>query len=229
MSTETKHRLGITSTCNYGKVEEKSEYHDMRDKVGKNILDYRISKIKCQLKSNDCIYGIQFIYRNINTNEEVALIDVKPRELDLIEQEMNFGFEEIIDLRTWVSNDEIKLIGFEVTTNRGHSQKFGYGNDEELRKIPDLEDKEQTIVGFGVTADEKNGVTSLFAYFMNKRTYAFYLFSGIFSLRIKIKDEEFKKKIESKLSNMNEKNKILYRVCSLPDNQFFNIIKYTLS
>ena len=228
MSTETKHKLGILSTCNYGRVEENSKYYDIRDEVGKNILDYRITKIKCQLKSNDCIYGIQFIYRNINTNEEVTLINVKSKELDLIEQEMNFGLEEIIDLRIWIS-DEIKLIGFEVTTNRGHNQKFGFGKDEELRKCPDLEDQEQTIVGFGVTADDKNGVTSLYAYYINKRTYAFYIYSGVFSLRIKIQDEEFKKKIESKISKMSEKNKILYRVCSLPDNQFFNIIKYALS
>ena len=200
----------------------------MRNEVGKNILNYRITKIKCQLKSNDSIYGIQFIYRNINTNKEETLINVKSKELDLIEQEMSFGFEEIVDLRTWLS-DEIKLIGFEVTTNRGRQKKFGFGNDEQLRICPDFENNDQTIVGFGVAADDKNGVTSLYAYYLNKRTYAFYIYSGVFSLRIKIKDEEFKKKIESKISNMSEKNKILYRVCSLPDNQFFNIIKYALS
>ncbi len=228
MSNETKHKLGILSTCNYGKVEENSNYYDMRNEVGKNILNYRITKIKCQLKSNDSIYGIQFIYRNINTNKEETLINVKSKELDLIEQEMSFGFEEIVDLRTWLS-DEIKLIGFEVTTNRGRQKKFGFGNDEQLRICPDFENNDQTIVGFGVAADDKNGVTSLYAYYLNKRTYAFYIYSGVFSLRIKIKDEEFKKKIESKISNMSEKNKILYRVCSLPDNQFFNIIKYALS
>ena len=228
MSNETKHKLGILSTCNYGKVEENSNYYDMRNEVGKNILNYRITKIKCQLKSNDSIYGIQFIYRNINTNKEETLINVKSKELDLIEQEMSFGFEEIVDLRTWLS-DEIKLIGFEVTTNRGRQKKFGFGNDEQLRICPDFENNDQTIVGFGVAADDKNGVTSLYAYYLNKRTYAFYIYSGVFSLRIKIKDEEFKKKIESKISNMSEKNKILYRVCSLPDNQFFNVIKYALS
>ena len=228
MSTEIKNKLGITATCNYGKVEENSNYYDMRNEVGKNILNYRITKIKCQLKSNDSIYGIQFIYRNINTNKEETLINVKSKELDLIEQEMSFGFEEIVDLRTWLS-DEIKLIGFEVTTNRGRQKKFGFGNDEQLRICPDFENNDQTIVGFGVAADDKNGVTSLYAYYLNKRTYAFYIYSGVFSLRIKIKDEEFKKKIESKISNMSEKNKILYRVCSLPDNQFFNIIKYALS
>ena len=228
MSSEVKKPLGIKSTCLYGKVEENSKYYDVRDEVGKSLLDYRLVKIKCQIKSNDSIYGIQFIYRNINSLKEVTLINVKSREFGLIEQEMDFGIEEIVGLRTWVS-DDIKLIGFEVTTNRGKVKKFGYGNDEELRIIPDFENNDNTIVGFCVTADDKNGVTSLFAYYLNKKTYAFYIYSGVFSLRIKVKNEEFKKKFESKLPSMDEKNRILYRICCLPDNQFFNIIKYALS
>ena len=113
-----KQSLGVVSTCIFGKVEEFSKYYDVKDEVGKSILDYRLTKIKCQLKSNDSIYGIQFYYRNINTGKEVALINVKAKETDLIEQEMTFGVEEIVDFRSWLS-DEIKLIGFEVTTNRG--------------------------------------------------------------------------------------------------------------
>ena len=59
---------------------------------------------------------------------------MKSKEFDLIDQEMTFTLEDIIDLRAWVS-DNISLIGFEVTTNKRRSQKFGYGNNEELRKI----------------------------------------------------------------------------------------------
>ena len=116
-----KQSIGVMSTCNFGTVEEFSKYYDMKDEVGKSILDYRLTKIKCQLKSNDSIYGIQFYYRNINTGKEVALINVKAKETDLIEQEMAFGVEELVDFRTWLSDDN-KLIGFEVTTNKGRSQ-----------------------------------------------------------------------------------------------------------
>ena len=231
MSSQRNQDLIMTSTCIFGRSNnENSKVYDVRDKVGKKILDYRLIKIKCQLKSNDCIYGIQFIYRNINTNKEETLIDVEPKDLDLsnlIEQEMDFDLEEIVDLRTWLS-EEIKLIGFEVTTNRGRSQKFGFGNDEELRKCPIFDGGENCIVGFGVIAEEKIGITGIYAYFLRKKLYAFYCYSGVFKLRIKMKNEEYNKKIESKIGNMNEKNKILYKICSLPDNQFFNIIKYAL-
>ena len=232
MSSQKNQDLVITSTCIFGRNNnnEFSKIYDIRDKVGKKILDYRLIKIKCQLKSNDCIYGIQFIYRNINTNKEETLINVEPKDLDLsnlIEQEMDFGLEEIVDFRTWLS-EETKLIGFEVTTNRGRTQKFGFGNDEELRKCPNFESKDNCIVGFGVVAEEKNGIVGIYAYFVRKKLYAFYSYNGVFKLRIKIKNEEYKKQIESKISNLSDKNKILYKVCSLPDNQFFNIIKYTL-
>lgn len=228
MSTEKNSYLKIRTTCNYGKVNENSKSYDVCDEIdGEYLLNYRISKIICQIKSNESIYGIKFIYRNINDGKEMALINVKSKEFDLIEQEMTFTLEEIVDLRVWVSED-IRLIGFEVTTNKGRSQKFGYGNNEELRKIHEFENKENNIVGFNVTADDINGVTALYAYYLNKRTYAFYIYSGVFSLRIKVKDAKYRKMIEQKLPKMSEKNKILYRICCLPDNQFFQAIKYTL-
>ena len=228
MSTINDSEVIIKTTCNYGKINENSKSYDVCDEIGgENLLNYKIYKIICQIKSNESIHGIKFIYRNINDGKEVTLINVKSKEFDLIEQEMTFTLEDIIDLRTWVS-DNISLSGFEVTTNKGRSQKFGYGNDEDLRKIYEFENKENNVVGFNVTADDSNGVTALYAYYLNKRTYAFVLYSGIFSLRIKVKDEKYRKKIKNKLSKMSEKSKILYRICCLPDNQFFQVIKYTL-
>ena len=231
MSSQRNQDLIITSTCIFGRSNnENSKIYDVRDKVGRKILDYRLIKIKCQLKSNDCIYGIQFIYRNINTNKEETLINVESKDLDLsnlVEQEMDFGLEEIVDLRVWLS-EEAKLIGFEVTTNRGRIQKFGFGNEEELRKCPNFDNNENCIVGFGVIAEEKNGIVGMYAYFVKRKLYAFYSYIGVFKLRIKIKNEEYRKQIESRESNLNDKNRILYKVCSLPDNQFFNIIKYTI-
>ena len=69
--------IPIFETCNYGTVFDENEYHDIKDKLGNNLLDYKITKIRCQLKSNTNIQGIQFFYKNINTGEEKALIDIK--------------------------------------------------------------------------------------------------------------------------------------------------------
>ena len=217
--------IKILISCNYGTVTKENVYHDIKDKLGDHFLDYKITKIKCQLISNKGIAGIQFFYKNINTCEEKALIDVKNYG-DFIEQEMILNNEDIINLKVFLK-DSI-LIGFEVVTNKNRSKKFGYGNDEDLVQVPDLQNLDKIIVGFGVCFDKEIGVTSLYCYFSSKRDYVFHLYTGILSLKIKLKDSKFKEEVNKKLSKMSDKNKLLYRICSLPDNLYFNVIKYTL-
>ena len=225
MSEEEK-TISLEPTCIYGTVAESTNY-DMKDILGSKLLDHRLTKIKCFLKSNTSIYGIQFTYRNINDCKETTFIDVKSNEKDLIEQEMDLNNEEIKDLRVWL-NDDINLIGFEVVTSKGRIQKFGYGNEEQLIKISDFEEESRVIVGFGCYADEKSGVTAIYAYYISKKQYISVCYGGIFSLRISLKDPKYKEKMDQKLDKMSEKNKILYKICQLPDNQFFNIIKYSI-
>jgi len=215
----------IILSCNYG-TDEDSTHFNTYDKLGDKLLDYKLKKIKCQLISNKSIAGIQFIYKNINNSQEIALIDIKPSEKDLIEQEMVLNNEYIINLKVFLK--DIKLIGFEVTTNRNHSKKFGYGNDEELIKISDLENLDNVIVGFGVCYGKELGVSSLYFYYMKRLDYSLQLYSGVLSLKVKLKEKDFREKIEEKLDKMSKKNKLFYRICSLPDNLYFGIIKYAL-
>ena len=216
----------IILSCNYGTFGDDSTHFNTYDKLGDILLDYKLIKIKCQLISNKSIAGIQFIYRNINDGQEIALIDIKSSEKDLIEQEMVLNNENIIDLKVFLR--EVKLVGFEVTTNRNHSKKFGYGNDEELIKISDLENLDNVVVGFGVCYGKELGVSSLYFYYMKRLDYVLQIYSGVLSLKVKLKDKDFRQKVEEKLSKMSEKNKLFYRICSLPDNLYFGIIKYSL-
>ena len=215
-----------TVTCNYGYVSENADLYDMKTILNTKMMDYKLSKIKCQLKSNIGIYGIQFIYRNLIDGKETEIINIQPKEKDLIEQEFDLCGEHIIDMNIWLNN-EIILIGFEIITNKKRVQKFGYGNDEELIKIPDLKDLDKIIIGFGVNAFERNWISSIYGYYVNKNTYFSNLYKGILYLREKSKNPEYNEKIKKKLNNMNKKNQILYRICSLPQNHFFNIMKYT--
>ena len=50
---------------------------------------------------------------------------------------------------------------------------------------------------------------------------------GFFELRKKLKHSDFKKNIESKLSELDISNQIVFRVCCLEDSEVFNgIIKF---
>ena len=67
-------------------------------------------------------------------------------------------------------------------------------------------------------------------YHMDKRTYGFYIYKEIFMLRSKVRNDKNKNEMGKKTDKMNDiKKKILFKICTLPDNQFFNIIKFTLS
>ena len=227
MSTNNKHILEIESSCLFGKKGIDSKMYDIRDIVGRAILDYELIKIKCQIKSGKGIYGLQLIYRNIITKEQKTLINITSSESDLILQEMELESEQILDIKFWL-NDEVQLIGFEVITNLKRFQKFGYGNDEQLVRCHELKNKNRVIVGFGIIEDKGNGIMGMILHHINKKTYSFYLHQGIFGLRIKVKNNDFRNDKNKKIDNMDKNNKLLYKVCCLPDNQFFNIIKFTL-
>lgn len=225
-----KKLINIYPTCLYGTSdEENSKRYDMVDILKENLLDYRLTKIKCFLKSNsNSIYGIQITCKNRNDGTEINVIDVNSNGQDLIEQEFILPYSsEINNMNVWLDKD-CKSIGFEVITRKKIFKKFGYGNDEELIKVPDFEKLDQVIVGFGCCADETNGVIGIYAYYMNRKIYISNIYDGIFSLRNKIKDPKFKGKTEQNLKMMSEKNRLLFRICQLPDNLFFSVIKYSI-
>jgi len=219
--------IPITDSCIYGSVTNQN-YLEIKTILGDKILDYKLKKIICQLKSNTCIVGIKFIYRNLDTGEDKALIDITSNLNDLIETDFDLNNEEVKDMKVWLNHD-IRLIGFEITTNKNRSKKFGYGNDEQLVKISDFENGDQIIVGFGCYSDDNFGISAIYGQYINKKKYVSIIYSGIFSLRHIIKNYEYKQKIEKKLKNMEENKQILYRICQMPDNQFFNIIKYSIA
>ena len=224
-------KINLIYSVLFGSKEKDSKIYTFNNIKDNDILNYRLTKIKCQIKSNEGIYGIQIIYQNLISLEEDTLINIKSDLPDLIEQEMTFNYEQILDIKFWL-NDDIKLIGFEVITSKGRFKKFGYGNDNQLRLCPELSNKERAVVKFTIFEKEKNGITGITLYHMDKKTHAFYIYRGLFALRIKLKNVKNKNDLEKKFleNKISEpKNKLLFKICCLPDNQFFNIIKYALN
>ena len=224
-----KDQIKLCHSCLFGKTESDSKVHNMGTIVGKDILNYRITQIKCQIKSNEGIFGIQLKYKNLITEEQKILINIISKEPNLIEQEITLNYEQISDVKFW-ENDDNKLIGFEICTNSGRFQKFGYGKDEQLKYCHEIKNKERVVVGFNIIESEKNGIIAMSLYHMDKRTYGFYIYKEIFMLRSKVRNDKNKNEMGKKTDKMNDiKKKILFKICALPDNQFFNIIKFTLS
>lgn len=221
--------IEMNITCMYGSSMENSTYQNAKNNSKDTILNYSLCKIRCQLCQNH-IVGLQFFYKNRTDGSEAIFLNVEPpkEKKDIIEQEMDFSsFENIIDVRVWLK--DVKLIGFEIETSKGRIQKFGYGDDNDLIRICDFENKDMAVVSFGTNSDDKEGVTGLEMNFLEKKKYLIVLYSGFSILRFKLRNEEFKKNIQNKISTMEQRLQILYRTCLLPDNSYFGVMKFALS
>ena len=165
--SEIDNSIKIETTCAYGTIQDFSTRYDIFEILGNELLHNRLTKIKCFLKSNS-IYGLQFTYKN-KIDAKETIIDLNSKEKDLIEKEMDINDdEEIIDFNVWLDYD-IKLIGFEITTSKNRKQKFGYGNDYELIRAAEFENRDKIILGFAIFADKTDGVTDIMAYYINKK------------------------------------------------------------
>ena len=197
------------------------------DKIGEEkILNYKIHKIICKYVSNKYIASLKIIYKNRNDGKEITLLETPCDQNDLIESEPFelFEFEEIILVRVWIETNK-RLLGFEIKTNKDRIKKFGYGNDNNLIKIDELENQNKIVIGFGVYACSELGVTGLFCYYIGKKLHSLALNSGMFYLRVKIK----KKQIDVNVSKKNDEQMYtLKRVCELADVLFFEVASFVV-
>ena len=220
------HFVEILKTNTFGLIQLSSKFHGMQP-IETKLLSYYISKIKVELKSNQYITGIYVTFTNRTDNTKLDVINIPSKKKTNLEQDFSLDSTEFIsDVRVWVKE---RLTGFEITTNKGKTQKFGYGEDDSLVRIPELIGGDQVIVGFEVCADEKDGMTGMACYYLSKNKYSTVLHTGLIYLKIKLKDEEFKKKIEKKVANLSDEYKTLFHACLLPDNTFFEVMKYVVT
>ena len=71
--------------------------------------------------------------------------------------------------------------------------------------------------------------SSIGCYYLNKTFFSLILYSGILYLRIRLKDEKFKNEIEKKLDKLDKPYVALFKMCLLPNIQFYGVLKYSLS
>ena len=217
------------------KDETTLEYNVCQKIKEEKILNYKIHKIICKYVSNKYIASLKLIYKDRNNGEEITLLETPSEGDNLIEPDP-FEFyetEEIISIRVWVEDNK-RLIGFEIETNKGRINKFGCGENDTLIKIDDFERedkdnkkiiKDKIVIGFGVNACAKSGVTGLYCYYISKTLYALALGSGILYLRNKIKNGNMKVNISKE---ENEQMYALQKTCNSSNVIFFEIVKYAV-
>ena len=216
----------IKKTYCYGSINENTLTFDDQEFFDTLIIFYKLHKIKCYTKYNSGIAGIEIAYKNINTGEEQTTINIKQKEKSkdkFIEQEFNFEpTEYIIKFILWTGDS---LNGFEITTNKKRSQRFGKDSGYQ-KEIDELTISKSIILGFFIKYDTKNGVTGIGFYYMNLKIFWLLHVNGLFQLRAKIKNKNFKKETERKINYKEIPFKYVYYTCLLPDVAFYGVVKY---
>ena len=85
------------------------------------------------------------------------------------------------------------------------------------------------VVGFYGKFDYNIGVTGIGFYYISRKKYSFFLFSGLFCLRAKVQNKQFRESIEKNFANLDYESKALFNTSLLPKNTFMEILKYIVN
>ena len=221
-----KKLVDYQATPNYGLITENSILLDDLQIFKEFLISYRIHRIRCWQNKQLGIIGIQLYYKDRDTNEEIISINkVKNADSTLIEFNLN-PLEYITGLTIYKTD---LLNGFSIITNKKREKLFGYDIGEQIIPESFEEEGKNVILGFFFTFEQNLVISSIGCYYLNRVFFSLILYSGILYLRIKLKDEGFRKEIENKLDKLEIPDIALYKICLLPNIQFYGVLKYTLS
>ena len=219
----------IENTSNFGLLKENIQYFDEDKYLGPYLLNYKLHKIRCLYEKKVGICGLQIFYVDRMTSQEIKTIDIGKNNINenIEEQIIILDSNEMINRITiWLCE---QFRGFEVITNKNKKQRFGWCEEgKECKKI-DLDEFYQNnnyLVGFYGSFHKIEGILNMGFYYVKEKSFYLFSFLGMFSLRVKLKNEEFKKNIFDNIEKYKFSDQTLLKVCTLPDNQFFGIIKF---
>ena len=221
--------ITIENTMNFGLSKENIQTFDEGRNLGEYLLNYKLHKIKCFYEKNVGICGLQIFYVERMSFQEIKTIDIGKKFINenIEEQEIILDSNEMINKVSIWLGDQFR--GFEVITNKNKKQRFGWCEEGKESKKIDLDEfyeNNNYLVGFFGAIHKIEGILNMGFYYIKERSFYLFSYLGIFRLRVKLKNEEFRKKVFDRFDQLKFSDKALCKACTLPDNQFFGIIKY---
>ena len=200
-------------------------FYDEKYIEEQNIFQYRMSKIKVFLNENGNILGLQAFYKNLNGEEEAGAEGrentIKEHEIKTLEIPSN---DFLCNMHIFVGEECITKLKF--VTKKGKELEVGTDDGEERIAMHLNENKDKIILCLSGGYRDKLELISCKYIPFNKYLWPTRVY---FELRMKLKHKDFKKMIESKISELDIPEQVLFRVCCLDNSDIFNgIIKYCI-
>ena len=207
---------------------EQKRFDDTNYFNRENIFHYRLSKIRFFLGEKDnrpIILGLQTYFKDFYGKEFISeeARDDSEKELDIKDLDIPSN-DYICNFHLRVGSERITQI--RLKTIKG--KEFIVGSDEGDEKVVDfINDTNEYMILFFFGAYRKC-LEAIAAGYIPIRIYLAPTI-GFFELRKKYKNRLVKQKVEETLlDKLSEKDKVLFRVCGLPENCFNCVIKYCL-
>ena len=214
--------ISIESTINYGLICEDQIFFDTFDVLSDTIFDYKINKISVCFNEEQGIIGMNVTAKHRITEESICLVNFGDVNF---ENKVVFNFcrnELIINL---ILYSKEKIIGFKLITNKKEIM-LGSESGSQI-SIEEFQNRKNIIIGLYGSFNEKCELCSLGCYYLSFRDYCLVYVNPILLLRKKLKEDEgFKRKKIEENCRRNERGVTILKTCLLPDNQFFNVLKF---
>ena len=178
----------------------------------------RLSKIIIFKGENNSILGIKSFYSNTQ-KEEISGEEGYDNSKNLLEK-IIFEIpanDYLCNINIWIGDEYITKIKF--GTNKGKEIIVGEGGED--KKISCLNNNKENII-LVINGGYKEQLKFLNCKYININDY-FGNVNWYFELKMKLKDEKFRKIINSKIEMFKDNDKILLSACLLPDS-CFNIV-----
>ena len=219
----------IKQTFLFGMVipDEIKRFDDTKFCTKENLFENRLSQIKFfigEKNGKEIILGLQTFYSNKNgkdiPNEEAR--DKSEKELDI--KILKIPPNDYI-CNFFVSAGDDHITQIKLVTNKGTILKVGNDKEKEIFVNYINDNKDNMILYF--FGGYRKCLEAIGAGYIPLKSYLGAT-SGYFELKKKVKNKAFRDAIQAKIKKLSESDRILFRVCTLPESCFYSIIRYCL-
>ena len=182
-----------------------------------------------EISKTKTLLGIQCLYKNIISGEEkLSLVHSgKLSSSDIVVKEIALKTGEYLTKFYIAFDYEINYIKFE--TNLNAIIEFGNKENKEMKTV--MLNKGSNMIQCFIGYYNKNRILALQCKYISRKDFIIINMMDILRLRhyFKKNEKEKEKWSNKNILNKYDKNiKIIVKLCLLPDNHFFSVIKYLI-